>query len=1266
MSIEWKHKWTPEFDRYFTGTDTIVKQGNVYYARVPSLQWLDHWRESMDLPVPWGNKDPEDPLYCHPAMKYAVLREFEPRVFYLDCEFEDELTRVDRNAYMVELSVVVGRVIDLLVLCRPENNRDCNPRMVISDASRACPDGVHFKYSHHIIIRGVGYFENHASMYQFSELLKAAVEVDDSFEVFARKCPIDFSVYSTNQAFRLVGNYKHNYRYNRETKEVELSEADITSRLTAVNERTHWLAHHPLWIGEDDTVPLVWDGPAVTRVMAPMDRVGTLDGIGSPVQDLEVQLNESVEDLGALEPVSFIDPISSLYNRPMVVTRLKPENNEQRYRLSTASQTTDLLGLCLAALPLNKVQSHDRYTHVLYIIYYELVKIYGEDRVFQSHATGFLARVRPNFTLAQRRERWDAVCHSAKNNIRGVYIGSLMQDDYLGKEMFNSMVSRLRTQRTHYCPIHQCDEPYCQAGLTIVNEFEVMQVYITCFNSKPPLTCSLGPLNGFEDHERIFSARYFSDEPAVLRQLWRYVSRPGTIEHGFFGHVDQTHDNQQHSWVFVSPMGTGKTTLLEKFFIKLPKDNRVLIMTNRTALSYALYEQFKDHYPSHHYKAMYTEENSSGYTSGLLLVQLDSLVKTLTNKGQIHPFDIVILEEFSSLLQYFRSETLQTAGKLGAILQAFEFVVSTARLVVVSDADYDEESRRVLRMLRESAKLEVYRNICYPLRRDFKIYLHPAPWQEILLHKVLDKGKKVFVATNSKSYAEGLYHLFQQRCHDEAFKIKLYTSNSSQADRQGVFNCNKEWEEYRVVITTPVIECGIDHTYRHFDYIFGYFTPSSSPPKQCIQMIGRVRNPLSSKVHVCLAVNSKSRARENIAQLPESFEAVHAHLTLNCHINYPAFTQPWLDPYGTWQLGPNTGFAREVAAGIRRIEHISSNRYINYFCKCIRKVGGTFEFIKDYKADMAEFDVGLGQMDEYRHRVILERAEKIARAPMLPMERVKAIASALTSRDIEVSEEDRYAFIRDRILHMLGLTRCHQDLNDTLFFVRYASPSQFASWLYLIGYQPDFIVELVPGTMSNVHFGDRMKRLIWQHFYFEADVQYFTDFTPQRCEFVIELFKEIGLDIFQLILRPTTLRKNQMKKAAEKLTTWLGNATHCVRMKTFFPNSINASMDRLRNNESRQQIADMRRALNGLMEPLTGCYYMPARDSIPANHMVVSSHLCVLQLLDPVFAMALAVRPYEDTYRGLQLALEAPRDEGENRALLLPEYMYTAWKKAQK
>lgn len=293
-------------------------------------------------------------------------------------------------------------------------------------------------------------------------------------------------------------------------------------------------------------------------------------------------------------------------------------------------------------------------------------------------------------------------------------------------------------------------------------------------------------------------------------------------------YLEVTEEIQNNIWDFLessngifsirSPMGTGKSTVI-KSIIDSAHDlgNRCLIITNRISVA----EDFNDKYGVKLYNA---NPGSDSYIRGdSLICQFDSLWKY-----DIRDFDLIIMDEFISLMIHSRSELRNSALNLIKFFSTFN-----NKKLVIADAFLTGYERFLLtdKVDNNSFLLDnEYRDstVLYDYKDRNRFVLN-------LLHTA--REHKITVSSTSLRFLEDVRSMLQ----DNGLRTISLTADTPEHTKQLIYNTFKEThDKYDVLLYSPTLTVGVSNL-NDINYHFHYDSSNSADVISSIQMIKRTR-----------------------------------------------------------------------------------------------------------------------------------------------------------------------------------------------------------------------------------------------------------------------------------------------------------------------------------------------------------------------------------------------------------------------------------------
>ena len=307
---------------------------------------------------------------------------------------------------------------------------------------------------------------------------------------------------------------------------------------------------------------------------------------------------------------------------------------------------------------------------------------------------------------------------------------------------------------------------------------------------------------------------------------------------------DHMHDYAVKPTLCVSAqMKLGKTKALKKFIDTNFKGYKnIIFITFRKTFSTSIKETFSDF-------TMYDSLRGgiSCRDAPRLIIQVESLHRIEIGED---PPDLVVLDEVESILDQFNSGLHKHFVQSCSV---FQYLLGHSKHLICMDANLSNRTFKILELMRPNHPVSFHENKFKKAATDqYFVSFNINTWFGNLL-KDLDENKKVVIPINSLSDAKMIHKFLLERYPDKS--IKLYSSETPQAEKKLHFSdVNKYWL-YDVLMYTPTCSAGVSFEVEHFDSLHGYFTDASCNVESCRQMMGRVRN-ISTNKHNILFVKS--------------------------------------------------------------------------------------------------------------------------------------------------------------------------------------------------------------------------------------------------------------------------------------------------------------------------------------------------------------------------------------------------------------------------
>ena len=265
-----------------------------------------------------------------------------------------------------------------------------------------------------------------------------------------------------------------------------------------------------------------------------------------------------------------------------------------------------------------------------------------------------------------------------------------------------------------------------------------------------------------------------------------------------------------------SPMGTGKSNIIEEV-LKQNEDKRVLFITNRISIA----KDIKAKYPETNLK-LYNEDEF--FIGDNLICQFDSLWKY-----DLKHFDLIILDEFMSLLFHIRNN-LTSRNVLNKV--KFFYALKKSHIIILDALFFGIENKfikpthKIINNFREEIEIKLYDDKFNLLSKELKT-----------IQNEIKESRKVTISCSTKILANSINEFLKSK----GIKSIVLDSNTSESEKNFIFENFKDGKNFEVFIYSPTITVGISFTFEsnlhlHFD------ESSTIDVISSIQQIKRNRN----------------------------------------------------------------------------------------------------------------------------------------------------------------------------------------------------------------------------------------------------------------------------------------------------------------------------------------------------------------------------------------------------------------------------------------
>lgn len=407
--------------------------------------------------------------------------------------------------------------------------------------------------------------------------------------------------------------------------------------------------------------------------------------------------------------------------------------------------------------------------------------------------------------------------------------------------------------------------------------------------------------NAGDVYAKCYSARCADCKPVRLGRLYvestRYLATAVHIDTPYLA-VDSRHstttdvimdrmsecptfDNVLHRWVagtaprvlsIKSPMGTGKSTLLDVLLKRMPPSTTVLMVTYRQTLAMEQQRKLANHNFVNYMAVGRSSELSDRKRHPRVICQVESMWKLGVHLGGAHTFDVVIMDEVESVLRHHASPTVKAPHMTMAILVAL--MQAAKRGIITMDAFWGAATHEFLEELQLSNQLVI--NAHRPPPRTFSFTNDGDWWQQRIVDD-LKAGVNVVLASMSTERIFRVKDALLSTGVLQEKDILMHTSKTDDAIKASLVNVDALWSNYRFVAYSPTISAGVDFSTAHFHRMYLYVCTMSCSPLGTMQMTGRVRKLEDRTVRCCAAPNVRIVGSPTCR--PMTSQIMHSYLT---------------------------------------------------------------------------------------------------------------------------------------------------------------------------------------------------------------------------------------------------------------------------------------------------------------------------------------------------------------------------------------------------
>lgn len=322
--------------------------------------------------------------------------------------------------------------------------------------------------------------------------------------------------------------------------------------------------------------------------------------------------------------------------------------------------------------------------------------------------------------------------------------------------------------------------------------------------------------------------------------------------------------------IVCAPMGSGKTTALNKFVQGLRRENpdlRVLIVCTRQVQGHVYNGAFQG---SEMYLDVQAEQRAL-YESNYLVVCLNSLLKVLPGRT-IPSFDVLILDEIMTTLNALVSPMLSGPNtNQPHLFKLFQTFIHTSQRVVMMDGLPGPELYNFLNDMNVWSQFKVLQHTRLGESKEFIFVKDPYAVEDMFKEIMASPDGSMVMVSDSKKILKHFHGLIPEDVKDQAMTI---CGETEQLIKKSALNPNANWKHLRYLGYNTALGPGASFDAKTaadgaFDTIVVMITCETCSPSEIYQLLSRIRWPISGKVWICVFQKTGSDFFERTARMNE-------------------------------------------------------------------------------------------------------------------------------------------------------------------------------------------------------------------------------------------------------------------------------------------------------------------------------------------------------------------------------------------------------------
>jgi len=309
--------------------------------------------------------------------------------------------------------------------------------------------------------------------------------------------------------------------------------------------------------------------------------------------------------------------------------------------------------------------------------------------------------------------------------------------------------------------------------------------------------------------------------------------------------------NNSDTLFIKSGMGSGKSTSTVNY-IKKNNISSFLILSCRKTLTYTIYDKLKseniivDNY--------ITSSKNSIKLSDRLIISPDSICKL---DYPLKKFDFIWIDEGVSFMYYIGNHLCISKNTRPEVLYIIEWLLKNCNRLLVTDADLNNNVIQYYMNFRNIMYCNYFNYINLSHKNTYELF---DSEKSILmdLEEKIKNNKNLYICCDTLSKTKSMYNYIinlNNNSNNNSNIIKeedilLYNSETDTRLEKQMYDVNKFWSKYKIVIVSPKVVFGVDFNIEHFDYVYGFYKCTTLNVREAFQQLHRIRNIKSKKINI--------------------------------------------------------------------------------------------------------------------------------------------------------------------------------------------------------------------------------------------------------------------------------------------------------------------------------------------------------------------------------------------------------------------------------